>query len=255
MKTIILCGGKGTRLAEETHSRPKPMVLIGDKPILWHIMNSYAKHGHNDFVCALGYMGDYIKDYFSRFYTTNNDFTINLKSGNLQYHSEALMNWNVSLIDTGVESMTGGRLYCLRDSMRNEDTFMLTYGDGLSNVDINALIKFHKSHGKHATVTAVRPPARFGEMLFDGDRVASFAEKPQASTGWINGGFFVFNKKVFDYLDQGEATILERSPLENLTKDGELMAYKHDGFWQCMDTLRDKMYLNELLESNKAPWM
>jgi glucose-1-phosphate cytidylyltransferase len=255
MKTVILCGGKGTRLSEETYARPKPMVLIGDQPILWHIMNSYSKFGHEDFICALGYMGEFIKDYFSRFYTLNNDFTINLKNGHLNYHSESHKNWNVSLVNTGVESMTGGRLFRLRDFLSKEDTFMLTYGDGVSDVNISELFKFHKSHGKLATVTAVRPPARFGEMLFDGSQVTSFAEKPQTSTGWINGGFFVFNKKIFDYLDNGEQTILERAPLENLAKDGQLMAYKHEGFWQCMDTLRDKMYLNELLESGKAPWV
>lgn len=253
MKTVILCGGKGTRLSEETQIKPKPMVNVGDKPILWHIMSLYAKHGFTDFVCALGYMGDYIKDYFYRFYAMNSDFTIHLGNGQVKYHSEPQKNWQVGLIDTGQESMTGGRLLRLKNHLANEDTFMLTYGDGVCDVDVKKLLAFHKAHGKIATVTAVRPPARFGEMLFDGDRVTHFAEKPQTSGGWINGGFFIFNRQVFDYLGD-ESTILEREPLENLTRDGQLVAYRHEGFWQCMDTLRDKHYLNDLWSSGQAPW-
>ena len=253
MKTVILCGGKGTRISEETTVKPKPMVSIGDKPILWHIMNHYASYGQTDFVCALGYMGDYIKNYFHSFYTLNSDFTINLSSGNISYHSEPQKKWNVRLIDTGAESMTGGRLWRLRDFLKNSGTFMLTYGDGLADINVEELIKFHKSHGKIATVTAVRPPARFGEMRFEGNMVTNFAEKPQTSDGWINGGFFVFETKIFDYL-HNEETILERDPLENLVKDQQLMSFKHNGFWQCMDTLRDKNYLNEIWESGKAPW-
>jgi glucose-1-phosphate cytidylyltransferase len=254
VKTVLLCGGKGTRLSEETHLRPKPMVQIGDKPILWHIMNTYAQHGHKDFVCALGYMGDYIKDYFHRFYSMNSDFTINLSSGNISYHTEPKKDWNVSLIDTGAESMTGGRLFLLRDFLKNDDTFMLTYGDGVSDVNITELLAFHKKHGKLATVTSVRPPARFGEMKFDGDRVSEFAEKPQTSSGWINGGYFVFNKKVIDYIS-GVDEMLEHAPLQNLAREGQLMSYKHDGFWQCMDTMRDKTYLNEIWESGNIPWI
>lgn len=256
MKTIILCGGKGTRLSEETDVRPKPMIEVGEKPILWHIMNHYAAHNVKDFYLALGYKQEYIKDYFLRFYSSDNDFQLDLSNGAIKhFNSTGLRDWKVSLIDTGKESLTGGRILRMREHFYKDGTFMLTYGDGVSNVDLTALLKFHKSHGKLATVTGVRPPARFGEMIFDGDRVTEFKEKPQASVGWINGGFFVLEPKVFDYLQDGDLTVFEQAPLQNLAKDGQLMSYRHEGFWQCMDTLRDKIYLNELWEAGNAPWI
>lgn len=256
MKTVILCGGKGTRLSEETHLRPKPMVEIGDKPILWHIMNRYSKYGHNDFTLALGFKQDYIKQYFLNYHALGSDFRVELQNGNLEILNKLERSWKVDLIDTGEETLTGGRVLRLRDYLKNEDIFMLTYGDGVANVDIEALVNFHKSHGKIATVTAVRPPARFGEMIFDGDQIVEFKEKPQTSQGWINGGFFIFNSKFLDYLDvNGDKTILEREPLENLVKDGQLMSFKHAGFWQCMDTLRDKILLNDLFQTGEAPWL
>lgn len=252
MKTVILCGGLGTRLSEETSLRPKPMVEIGAKPILWHIMNIYGAHGFNEFVLALGYKGDIIKDFFLNYYNLQSDLTISLKTGKVGASKNCYRDWVVHLIDTGMNTMTGGRLHRLADRL-NKETFMLTYGDGVSNVNIKDLIGFHRSHGKTATVTAVRPSARFGGMKFDGDRVMEFTEKPQTGEGWINGGFFVFEPKVFDYL-HGDETVLEGGPLENLAKDGELMAYKHDGFWQCMDTLRDKSFLDRAWKSGDAPW-
>lgn len=255
MKVVILCGGKGTRLAEETHLRPKPMVEIGGKPILTHIMEHYAKHGFEDFVLALGYKGDYIKEYFLNYYQLTSDFQIDMKNGGVNYLKETPKNWKVSLVDTGLETLTGGRLARLEDVIKPSGTFMLTYGDGVSNVDLTEALKFHRSHGKLATVTGVRPPARFGEMKFDEqNQVTEFAEKPQASTGWINGGFFIFEPQVFNFLNNGDATILEREPLEMLCQKNQLMVFKHDQFWQCMDTLRDKEYLNSLWESGDAPW-
>ena len=254
MKVVILCGGRGTRLSEETHLRPKPMVKIGSKPILYHIMKIYARHGHTDFVCALGYMGDFIKDYFHSFFTLHNDFSINLANGSIDYLKDAAVDWNVSLIDTGDESMTGGRLHRLESHVRDSGTFMLTYGDGVANVNITELVAFHKSHGKIATVCGVRPPVRFGEMIVDQSRVTQFVEKPQAQAGWINGGFFVFEPEIFDYLD-GDSTILERAPMERLVADKQLMSYSHHGFWQCMDTIRDKEFLNDLVANGKAPWL
>lgn len=253
MKTVVLCGGLGTRISEETHVRPKPMVEIGGKPILWHIMNIYSHYGHKDFVLALGFKQEYIKQYFLNYHALQSDFCVDLGSGEIDFLKKLNRDWKVSLVDTGLLSMTGGRLYRLRDHLKDEDTFMLTYGDGLSNVDIGKLVEFHRSHGKIATVTSVRPNARFGEMVFDGERVVEFKEKPQATQGWINGGFFVFNKEIFNYLGS-EKDILEQAPLESLVKDEQLMAYWHDGFWQCMDTMRDKNYLNELWDSGSAPW-
>ncbi|MES3037935.1 MAG: glucose-1-phosphate cytidylyltransferase [Bdellovibrionota bacterium] len=255
MKAVILCGGKGTRLSEETNLRPKPMVEIGGIPMLVHIMESYAKYGYKEFVLALGYKGDYIKNYFQGFFARTNDFTLDLKSGSIEYLNQSRKDWKISFIDTGEESMTGGRLLRLKDHLKNEKTFMLTYGDGVSNINIEELVKFHKSHGKYATVSAVRPVARFGEMSMSQNLVTAFAEKPQTEAGWINGGFFVFNSEVFKFLDQGDETILERSPLENLTKEKQLMAYQHDGHWQCMDTLRDKEYLENLWQNKKAFWI
>ena len=252
MNVVILAGGKGTRLSEETVLRPKPMVEIGARPILWHIMKSYAHYGHTDFTLALGYKGDFIKEYFIDYYHHESDLTVDLKTGKVEAKGEDHLDWKVHLVDTGAETMTGGRLGRLRDDLYGE-TFMLTYGDGVADIDINSLLAFHRSHGKAATITAVRPSARFGSMIFDGDRVSEFKEKPQTGEGWINGGFFVFDKKVFDYIS-GDATVLEGAPLEGLAADGELVAYKHEGFWQCMDTMRDNKLLTDLWSGGGAPW-
>ncbi|MBF0198642.1 MAG: glucose-1-phosphate cytidylyltransferase [Planctomycetes bacterium] len=252
MQTVILCGGRGTRLSEKTGLIPKPMVEVGDYPILWHIMNIYAHYKHSDFTLALGYKANIIKDYFLHFRELNSDFSINLKSGKSQYLKNPERDWNVSLIDTGEDSMTGGRLLRLKDRLKS--TFMLTYGDGLSNVNIEELVKFHQSHGKLATITVVRPPSRFGLMEFEGDQITLFKEKPQTADGWINGGFCIFEPGIFDYLS-GDSTVLEREPFENLATDGQLMAFRHNDFWQCMDTMRDKNYLNDLWDKKKAPWI
>jgi glucose-1-phosphate cytidylyltransferase len=252
MKVAILAGGLGTRLSEETVVKPKPMVEIGGKPMLWHIMNIYGVHGFNEFVVALGYKGEIIKEYFLNYYNLQSDLTVSLETGEVAASKNCYRDWTVHLVDTGLATMTGGRLLRLRDKFKG-GTFMLTYGDGVSNVDIRKLLDFHKSHGKMATVTTVRPSARFGGIKFSGDSVTEFTEKPQSGEGWINGGFFVFEPGVFDYIS-GDDTVLEREPLENLSKDGQLMAYKHDGFWQCMDTVRDRQLLERLWESGKAPW-
>lgn len=253
MKTVILCGGLGTRLSEETQLRPKPMVEIGGRPILWHIMKIYERHGVNGFMLALGYKGEVIKDYFLNYHARQSDLTVHLNNGRVDYSNPTAENWRVSLIDTGAKTMTGGRLLRLKPHLQSGGTFMLTYGDGVSDVDITALLAFHKSHGRLATVTAVRPPVRFGELSIEVNRVSNFQEKPQAGEGWINGGFFVFEPGVFDFID-GDATLLEREPLEQLARKGELMAYHHPGYWQCMDTLRDKMALEELWAGGHAPW-
>jgi glucose-1-phosphate cytidylyltransferase len=254
MEVVILCGGYGTRLGKETQLKPKPMVEIGDKPILWHIMKIFEKHSMQDFHLALGYKADFIKDYFLKYNSLNNDFSVNLKSGKIEFNDIIKENWNINLTDTGLNTMTGGRLLRLKESLKNEETFMLTYGDGVSNVDLTRLLKFHKSHGKIATVTAVRPPVRFGELIINDNKVEEFAEKPQAGKGWINGGFFVFNKEIFNYIED-DSIMLEREPLEKLSKMGELMAYKHDDFWQCMDTIREKEILEKLCNSNNAKWL
>jgi len=254
MRTVILAGGLGTRLSEETQVRPKPMVEIGGIPILIHIMQHYADNGFNDFAVALGYKGEVIKEYFLNYHLRTSDLTIELGTGRIKYSRRVAEDWKVHLWDTGEKTMTGGRLHRLEKLLRPKGTFMLTYGDGLSNVDVRALVSFHRRHKKLATVTAVRPPARFGTMLFDGDRVRNFEEKPQVGEGWINGGFFVFEPEVFDYL-KGDSTVLEKEPLENLAKDGQLMAFKHDGFWHPMDTVRDRDALNELWRGGKAPWL
>lgn len=254
MKVILLCGGYGTRLGEETQLRPKPMVEIGGKPILWHIMKIFEKHNIQDFHLALGYKANFIKDYFLKYNSLNNDFSVNLKSGKTKLNNIIEENWNINLTDTGLKTMTGGRLLRLKESLKNEEIFMLTYGDGVSNVDLTKLLEFHKSHGKIATVTAVRPPIRFGELIINDNKVEEFAEKPQSGKGWINGGFFVFNKEIFNYIED-DSIMLEREPLEKLSKMGELMAYKHDDFWQCMDTIREKEILEALLNSNSAPWL
>ncbi len=252
MKTIILAGGFGSRLSEETQLKPKPMVEIGDKPILWHIMNIYAANGYVHFVVALGYKGEAIKEYFLHFYELNHDLTVDLATGGTKVHDRGLPKWTIDLVDTGLRTQTGGRIARLRDWI-GEERFMLTYGDGLADVRIDELIAFHDAHGKLATVTAVRPSARFGELEFDGDKVKAFTEKQQTHAGWINGGFFVCEPGVFDYIDD-DATIFEYAPLENLAADGQLHAYSHEGFWQPMDTLREKRYLEELWQSGRAPW-
>jgi glucose-1-phosphate cytidylyltransferase len=254
MKAVILCGGLGTRLSEETQVRPKPMVEVGGKPILWHIMRIYERANIRDFVLALGYKGEYLKDYFLNYHPRQSDITVHLKSGAVEYTNPTVEDWSVNLVDTGAQTQTGGRLLRLKHQLASQGTFMLTYGDGVSDVDLHALLKFHRSHGRHATVTAVRPPARFGDLRIDAGKVTSFAEKPQAGEGWINGGFFVFEPAVFDYIE-GDETILERAPLEKLASDGQLMAYHHTGYWQSMDTLRDKTALEAVWASGNVPWL
>ena len=251
MKVILLAGGFGTRLAEYTDVIPKPMVRVGGKPILWHIMQTFAHFGHKDFYVALGYKAEVIKEYFLNYRALNADFTVELASGNVSTLQLDPVDWQVTLVNTGDKSMTGGRVKRLQSFIGNE-TCLLTYGDGVADIDLDALLAFHRSHGKMVTVSAVRPAARFGELEMDGDRVANFQEKPQLHEGWINGGFFVIEPDFFDLIE-GDATLLEREPLEKATKAGELMAYRHDGFWCCMDTKRD----HELLESlwaKGAPW-
>ena len=252
MKLTILAGGFGSRLSEETEKRPKPMVEIGGQPILWHIMKHSAHYGVNEFVVALGYKGEVIKRYFLDYCRLNASMTIDLSDGEVQLHGKESEDWIVHLVDTGLDTATGGRIRPLRPWLK-EETFMVTYGDGVSDLDFQDLLRFHRSHGRLATVTAVRPPARFGGLVFDGDFVAEFTEKPQIGEGWINGGFMVFEAGIFDYLE-GDDTSLEADALERLAIDGQLAAYRHEGFWQCMDTLRDVRLLERLWESGKPPW-
>ena len=252
MKVAILAGGFGTRLAEETEIRPKPMVEIGGRPILWHIMMHYAHYGFKHFVIALGYKGEMIKKYMVDYFALQGNLTVNLKNGEIQVHDGPKLDWKVDLIDTGLRTQTGGRIKRLKPYLGNE-TFMLTWGDGVSDINLHKLLEFHRSHGKLATLTAVRPPARYGYMKFDGDRIVEFTEKPQIGEGWINGAFFVLEPGIFDYIE-GDDTIWEREPLESLARDGQLMAYRHTSFWQCMDTLREKYILESLWQSGKAPW-
>jgi glucose-1-phosphate cytidylyltransferase len=252
MKTLILAGGFGTRLAEETIRIPKPLVEIGGKPLLWHIMKIYAHFGFADFVVACGYKGELIKEYFHNFAIRNNDYEINLATGATKQLNENPLPWIVAAIDTGLETMTGGRIGRLRRYIGGQ-RFMVTYGDGVGDIDIAKLVAFHAAHGKLATVTAVRPPSRFGALEMEGDTVRRFSEKPQTDAGWINGGFFVFEPEVLDLMID-DSTILERGPLEALSSRGELVAFKHEGFWQPMDTLREKQLLEHLWESGKAPW-
>ena len=252
MKVIILAGGFGTRLSEYTETIPKPMVTVGGRPILWHIMKTYAHFGHKDFHLALGYKAEIIKEYFLHYRTLNSDFTVDLASGKIEPHEVENIDWRVTLVDTGLESMTGGRVKRMQSFIGNE-TFMLTYGDGVSNIDIDALVKFHKSHGKMITVSAVHPGARFGELEIKQKQVVSFQEKPQVTEGWINGGYFVCEPEFFNLID-GDQTILEHEPLEKAAAMGELMAYHHEGYWQPMDTKRERDNLEDLWKSNKAPW-
>jgi len=253
MKVILLAGGYGTRMSEYTSLIPKPMVKIGRYPILWHIMNTYASFGHKDFYVALGYKADVVKQYFAQFHTLNSDFSVNLGSGRLTALNNSTDDWEVTLVDTGIETMTGGRVKRMRAYVGTDEPVLLTYGDGVSDIDIDALLNFHRSHGKMVTMSAVRPVARFGELEISDGHVTSFEEKPQLHQGWINGGYFVVQPEFFDLID-GDSTMMERGPLEKVTQLGELMAYKHQGFWQCMDTKRDHEMLEKLWTEDKAPW-
>jgi len=252
MKVVILAGGRGTRLVGDSGTLPKPMVEIGGKPILWHIMNIYASHGFKDFLVACGYRSEVVKEYFHNFFIHNSDYVIDLRDGSRTVVSTSGIDWRIGVIDTGLDTMTGGRILRLKSWIEGE-RFMVTYGDGVGSVNIRALADFHCSHGKLATVTAVRPPARFGTMVLDGYQVREFSEKAQAQEGWINGGFFVFEPAAFNYLT-GDASVLERTPLERLAADGELMAFRHEGFWHPMDTVRDKELLESLWATENAPW-
>ena len=253
MKAVILAGGLGTRLSEETVTKPKPMVEIGGKPILWHIMKMYSYHGINDFIICCGYKGYVIKEYFANYFLHQSDVTFNMKENNMTVHAKRAEPWKVTLVDTGDNSMTGGRLKRVMPYLKDEEVFCFTYGDGVSDIDIKSLIKFHKSHGKQATLTSAFPPGRFGALDIVDNKVKKFQEKPKGDGALINAGFFVLSPKVIERID-GDDTIWEQEPLKSLASDGELMSYKHDGFWQPMDTLRDKIKLNKLLDQNKAPW-
>ncbi len=254
MKVAILAGGVGSRLSEETEVKPKPMVEVGGRPILWHIMMHYSTYGLRDFVVALGYKGEYIKKYFSDYSSLQGNLTIHIGngSGNVTQHGQEHPNWQIDLIETGQSTLTGGRIKRLTPFVGNS-TFMLTWGDGVSNVDLNQLLAFHRSHGRLATLTAVRPPARFGHLVFDGDRVAEFSEKPQTVEGWINGAFFVLEPGVMDYIE-GDMTQWELEPMQRLAREGQLVAYRHDSFWACMDTLRDRHRLEEMWRGGNPPW-
>ena len=254
MKTVILAGGFGTRLSEYTNLIPKPMVEIGGKPMLWHIMKCYSRYGYNDFIIALGYKGDVIKDYFLNYYALNNDFEVNLANGEIKYLREKKTDWKITLLDTGHESMTGGRLKRLEKHI-GDSSFMLTYGDAVSNINISKLVNFHRTNKKIGTVSSVRPNARFGELTINSENIVEiFQEKPQLTQGWINGGFFVFEPEFFKYI-KNDKTILEQEPLVNLSKDKELVSFKHSGFWQSMDTVRDLKILNNLWDKGDIPWL
>jgi glucose-1-phosphate cytidylyltransferase len=251
MKAVILAGGLGTRISEETSLKPKPMIEIGGKPILWHIMKIYSHYGINEFIICCGYKGYVIKEYFANYFLHQSDITFDMSNNEMKIHQERAEPWKVTLIDTGDNTMTGGRIKRIKDYL--DDDFCLTYGDGVANINISELIKFHKSHGKMATLSSVFPQARFGSLDIEKNQVKKFVEKPRGDGALINGGFFVVNKKAIDFID-GDSTIWEQEPLNNLANNGELMAYRHEGFWQPMDTLRDKTYLEELWVSCKAPW-
>ena len=251
MKAVILAGGIGTRLSEETLLRPKPMIEIGGMPILWHIMKTYGAHGINDFVICLGYKGYMIKEYFANYFLHMSNVTIDIQKNHVEVHEVNAEPWKITLVDTGEKTMTGGRVKKIEKYV--DDTFCLTYGDGLTNVDISKLIQYHKEQKAIGTITAVQPPGRFGSLVIDNFKVKKFQEKPKGDMNWINGGFFVFDKEIFNYIKDDD-TILEKEPLENLAKNGQLNAFKHDGFWYAMDTLRDKNHLEQLWKEGKAPW-
>jgi glucose-1-phosphate cytidylyltransferase len=253
MKAVILAGGLGTRLSEETHLKPKPMIEIGGKPILWHIMKMYSSHGINDFIICLGYKGYIVKEYFANYFLHMSDITFDMLKNSMQVHQNNVEPWRVTLVDTGESTMTGGRLKRVADYLENEEAFCFTYGDGVSDVDIGELVRFHREKGLIATVTATFPPGRFGALRFEGDRVVSFQEKPAGDGAMINGGFFVLSPKVIDLLGD-DSTVWEYGPLEHLASTGQLAAFRHTGFWQPMDTLRDKSHLEDLWQSGKAPW-
>jgi glucose-1-phosphate cytidylyltransferase len=254
-KVVILAGGRGTRIAEETDVKPKPMITIGDFPLLWHMMKFFSAYSFDEFYVAMGYKGDVIKTYFTNYHRTSGNVRIDLETGEVTNYSSPPEQWKVNLIETGQSTQTGGRIKRIENWLRSPEPFFATYGDGLADIDLQKLLTYHKSHGKIATVTAVRPPARYGAIFFDRSetRVVAFSEKPQSGEGWINGGFMVFNEEIFDYIKNDETT-LEQDVLEQLARNGELMAFKHDGFWQCMDTLRDKYYLEDLWAKENAPW-
>ena len=252
MKAVILAGGLGSRISEETHLKPKPMIEIGGKPVLWHIMKGYSAHGINDFVICCGYKGYVIKEYFANYFLHMSDVTFDMQNNKMEVHQQSAEPWRVTLVDTGEKTMTGGRLKRVRSYLGNED-FCFTYGDGVSNVDITELVAFHRKQKKLATLTGIQPPGRFGVLNLKGESVASFEEKPHGEGAWINGGFFVLSPKVIDMI-AGDATVWEREPMERLAHDGQLSAYLHPGFWHAMDTLRDRNHLEELWQSGKAPW-
>jgi glucose-1-phosphate cytidylyltransferase len=252
MKVVILAGGLGSRLSEETEAKPKPMVEIGGQPILWHILKHYSHYGFSDFYVALGYKGEAIKRFFLDYHALSGDLTVRLRAGEVESHDRDRENWSVHLIDTGLQTLTGGRVKRLEPHLRDE-TFMVAYGDGVADMDLNALLAFHKEQGRLATLTAVRPPARFGGIVFDGARVAQFTEKPQVGEGWINGGYLVLEPGVFRYLE-GDRTSLEAEAMERLAADGQLAAFRHEGFWQCMDTVRDLHLLQSLWQTGAPPW-
>jgi glucose-1-phosphate cytidylyltransferase len=253
MKAVILAGGLGTRLSEETIHKPKPMVEIGDKPLLWHIMKSYSAHGVHDFVICCGYKGYIIKEYFANYFLHSSDVTFDIQNNEMEVHVRNSEPWRVTLVDTGDKTLTGGRLKRVKQYVKDEENFCFTYGDGVSDVNISELIEFHKSHNKLATLTATQPPGRFGALDLDGNKINSFQEKPQGDGAWVNGGFFVLSPKVIDYIE-GDSIMWERKPMEILAKEGQLLAFRHHGFWQPMDTMRDKVLLEELWQSGKAPW-
>ncbi len=257
MKAVILAGGLGTRLSEETQIKPKPMVEIGGRPILWHILKIYSAHGINDFIICAGYKGYVIKEYFANYFLHMSDVTFDMSTNSMEVHEKRSESWRVTIVDTGDETMTGGRLARVRDYLSPHEPFCLTYGDGVGDVDITALIKFHRAHGRLATLTAVQPPGRFGSIAFsaqDEDMISEFREKPQGDGAWINAGFFVLQPQAIDYVREGDETIWEQRPLQELARDGQLGAFRHRGFWRPMDTLRDKLHLEQLWESRNAPW-
>jgi glucose-1-phosphate cytidylyltransferase len=253
MKAVLLAGGLGSRLGEETDAKPKPMVTIGERPILWHIMKIYSQHGINDFIVCLGYKGYIIKEYFANYFLHTSDVTFDISSNKMEVHRNEAEPWRITLVDTGADSMTGGRLKRVAPYLKDEDAFCLTYGDGVADVDITSAIEFHHKNGKLATLTGVRPPGRFGALTLDGAVVQSFEEKPVGDGAWINGGFFVLSPKVLDYIE-GDATVWEQEPMRQLAQDRQLETFFHDGYWQPMDTLRDRRALEELWNSGKAPW-